>query len=250
MTNLPELTKENMNKNTAVLRKKRNKLIEQNKNNDEDPTPPIGGGVQAEMSIEEVELVGENIEEERNESAPPLTHENLQSTSQVSMVDPTTKELETTKISSSRGSEDKTTNLENIQDSVIDNFEHIKSAISKPNLKASSDSGVISVIFSSKNGRRVTFPDSVLARLNNPSSLSFGFDGNRLVVGEKNEKLSDEFPVKIQGRKRIIYSASLVQEISKEFNLDFSGRVSLTFHQVEYITHKDQILAYFDLTEK
>ena len=246
MTNLPELTKENMNKNTAVLRKKRNKLIEQNKNNDEDPTPPIGGGVQAEMSIEEVELVGVNIEEERNESAPPLTHENLQSTSQVPVFDPTTKELETTKISSFRGSETKTTNLENI----IDNFEHIKSAISKPNLKASSDSGVISVIFSSKNGRRVTFPDSVLARLNNPSSLSFGFDGNRLVVGEKNEKLSDEFPVKIQGRKRIIYSASLVQEISKEFNLDFSGRVSLTFHHVEYITHKDPILAYFDLTEK
>lgn len=243
---LPTEQKEKANKN---LKKNQIKEIEESKDN-EDPTPPIGGGVQFEMPLEEVELVGENIEEERNESAPPLIHDNLHSASQVPIFDPTIKELETTKISSSRGYEAKTTNLENIQDSVIDNFERIKSAISKPNLKASSDSGVISVIFSSKNGRRVTFPDSVLARLNNPSSLSFGFDGNRLVVGEKNEKLSDEFPVKIQGRKRIIYSASLVQEITKEFNLDFTGRVSLTFHQVEYITHKDQIIAYFDLTEK
>lgn len=96
--------------------------------------------------------------------------------------------------------------------------------------------GVMTIINSNKNGKRITFANDVIEKLGSFNQMQIAFSKQGLVIGEKIPSTEQYFPIKKSGAKWIIYSAGLVTEISDKFNLDFSGRVSITFQKVSYKT--------------
>jgi hypothetical protein len=108
--------------------------------------------------------------------------------------------------------------------------------------------GVITIINSKKNGKRIIFAGAAIDKLGNPSKLQVVFWQNGIVVGEVLPKADQFFPVKESGNKGIVYSGGLVQEITSKFNLDFSERVSITFPKVAYKDMDGHTLAFFKLT--
>jgi len=95
--------------------------------------------------------------------------------------------------------------------------------------------GVLSVVNSEKNGKRVSLPRSVMERLNNPKTLQFAFTDEEIAVGERLSGDNATFtPRRDKEGRALIYAANLVREITEHFGLDFTNRVSITFHDVEY----------------
>ena len=98
-------------------------------------------------------------------------------------------------------------------------------------------SGVMSVINSKRCGKRVTISKELTNELNNPEVLQFAFNENEIAIGEDIPENDHFFTVKVSGAKGVIYSSSLVLEITDLFNLDYSDKVSITFYQVRYVTN-------------
>lgn len=100
--------------------------------------------------------------------------------------------------------------------------------------KGSAAPGVMSVVNSARNGKRVTFPQAVMERLNNPETLQFAFADDKIAVAERLPGNEVSFNIKRGKGRAIIYAAGLVREIAEQFDLDFTSRVSITFYDVEY----------------
>lgn len=118
----------------------------------------------------------------------------------------------------------------------------LKKAESKSISKEITDPGAMTVI-NSKNGKRVTIAAHVMEKLGNPSRLQFAFDEDIIAVGEILFEDGNTFLVKRgkekESGKALIYAAELVEEITNEFSLVFNPKVSITFHDVEYISNGD-----------
>lgn len=100
---------------------------------------------------------------------------------------------------------------------------------------AKSPAGVCTVVNSEKNGKRVTISKELSDELGNIETVEIGFTENGIVVGNKLPENGTEFRFKKSGNKGVIYSSSLVDEVTEEFKLDFSNRVSITFVDAEEI---------------
>lgn len=100
--------------------------------------------------------------------------------------------------------------------------------------RGSADPGVMSVVNSKKNGKRVSLPRAVMDRLNNPKTVQFAFTEGKIAVAEKLPGNDVSFNIRRGKNMAIIYAADLVREIAEQFDLDFTGRTSVTFHDVEY----------------
>jgi hypothetical protein len=134
---------------------------------------------------------------------------------------------------------------EMLEDFSIDDLIPVKTKVVK---RMIGEPGVITIINSKKNGKRIIFASAVMDKLGNPSKLQIVFWQNGIVVGAMLPKADQFFPVKESGNKGIVYSGGLVQEITSKFNLDFSERVSITFPKVAYKDMDDQTLAFFKLS--
>lgn len=115
------------------------------------------------------------------------------------------------------------------------------------NYRSRSDSGVVTVVNSKKFGKRVTFPAGVIDSIGNPPGVKLGFDDNCIEVIPEHKDIT--FLLKVQGKKRIIYSAGLVDYITDAFQLDFSDKVSLTFYDIEYVRNHDLETAIIKVRE-
>lgn len=96
------------------------------------------------------------------------------------------------------------------------------------------DAGVMSIIYSPKNGKRITFAKDVMEKLNNPNQLLVLMNEEGILISENLSDHDNYFAVRKQGAKGVLYSSSLVKEIIDQFELDFSDKVSKTFHDVIY----------------
>jgi hypothetical protein len=104
------------------------------------------------------------------------------------------------------------------------------------------EAGVMSIVNSKSNGKRISLSKDLLDRLNNPESVQFAFNTDSVVIGEKLPIVENSFSIR-KDKKGIIYASQLVEEITKEFSLDFSNRTSVTFHQAKYRTMGNYIIA-------
>jgi len=95
------------------------------------------------------------------------------------------------------------------------------------------EAGVLSVV-QSDNGKRVALSKELLEQLGNPNTIQIGLSDNQMVIAEN---LGDDFtsyPLSKSGAKKIIYRSELVKQITERYNLDFSKRTSITFHDANY----------------
>lgn len=110
--------------------------------------------------------------------------------------------------------------------------------------------GVVTIVSSKGNGKRIALPQSVLARLGNPKTIGIGYNSTGIFIGEKHSRIQGDFTLKTQGSKGIVYSASLVNEITVRFDLNFSDKVSMTFYDIEYSEEEGHLIAYIQLREE
>lgn len=101
--------------------------------------------------------------------------------------------------------------------------------------KFKSPKGNCSVVNSKKNGKRVTLSKYLMEIFDDPEILEIGFTDDGIALSKKLPENGAEFTIKKQGNKGVIYSSSLVDEITELFGLDFSDRVSITFVEAEEI---------------
>lgn len=100
--------------------------------------------------------------------------------------------------------------------------------------KSRKGEGYITIVNSKKNGKRIELLNKLTDVINFNDSVKIGFLENELVIVPTDANV--ELPIfkfKKVGTKKVIYSASLVQEIAKVLQLDFSERVSYTISNAE-----------------
>ena len=99
----------------------------------------------------------------------------------------------------------------------------------------SSYDGVISIINTEKNGKRIELSKSLMEVLENPKKVQFVLSDNTLAISERITGNDISFNVKPSGKKGIVYSAKLICEITQNFELDYSEKRCRTFSDVEYV---------------
>ena len=132
-----------------------------------------------------------------------------------------------------------------IGEELVEEFDSSKFSPSKSRStsRVSLDSGILSVINSKENGKRITLSKELLEKLNNPEQLQFAFANDAIAIGEELLDSETYFYVKTSGKKGIVYASGLVNEITKEFSLDFSDRVCITFYEVKYLSNGEYPVA-------
>lgn len=103
--------------------------------------------------------------------------------------------------------------------------------------------GKATIVNSKENGKRMTFPKSLLEELGIEENVDVSITLNGLAIGSELPENAETFQLKMSGNKGVIYSASLVQEITEVFELDFSDRVSITFNEAEFINDGEYLYA-------
>lgn len=96
------------------------------------------------------------------------------------------------------------------------------------------DAGVMSVINSVKNGKRVSISREIMNKIGQLDSVQMGFMKNGIVIGQYLSDTNTSYQLRTQGAKKLIYSKGLVEQITDYFGIDFSNRTSITFHEATY----------------
>ena len=114
------------------------------------------------------------------------------------------------------------------------NLEGLRAPKGTQNLKKADGHGHLTIVNSRKNGKRIELLKPLTDLMKIEDEVKIGFIENCLILFPTDAKV--ELPIfkfKKVGTKKVIYSASLVQEIAEVLQLDFSERVSYTISQVE-----------------
>ncbi|KIL45562.1 hypothetical protein KP77_28540 [Jeotgalibacillus alimentarius] len=120
------------------------------------------------------------------------------------------------------------------------NLEQITYPEAKAGSSRSQHGGVLSIVNASKNSKRLMFSSKVSEHLNNPESVQIGFLDTGIIVAEHLTETAESYVAKQTGKKKIVYNAELVREISEMFDLNFNGGVSLTFYEATYTEINDE----------
>ncbi len=110
----------------------------------------------------------------------------------------------------------------------------IKKVQIKHNTRGASTKGVLTIINSQKNGKRITLSKEIFDELSEPTSVVVGFYEDKLLITSTDLKEAIGGTVCVLGKNRNIYCTDLVEKITDLFNLDFSERVSITLSTLEW----------------
>ncbi len=119
------------------------------------------------------------------------------------------------------------------------NLSNIKKAKASSTSRGTcSGAGVVTIVNSEKNGKRISFSEDAIEHLKNEESIQIGFKDKKLFIytGLEEDKY---YSIKKQGAKYIAYNSELVKEITKELELDFTERVSITLCSAKYTEDED-----------
>lgn len=232
-----------------------------NSGTDDEPTPPTAGGSQ--MNPEDNLDDFDESEVERREISPLPDDEDTieQQELQAPEVDDENEVLASVIIAENDDAieklKDSVSTLNEVQ-SEEDNekakrFEKLRESThpvaSVPSKRTFGEPGVLTMVYSQRNGKRFAFILHVLKMLGDPSCLNVRINDEGILISAQHPEQDGGFPIKKQGQKGIIYSTGLAEEIKQRFNLDFTNRVSMTFHRIEYFTNEGQPSAFININD-
>lgn len=119
-------------------------------------------------------------------------------------------------------------------------------SVSKTTSRGTLKAGAMTIV-KSNCGKRITISKAVMAKLNNPSKILMSFSDERIAIGEYLPNNNNQLTLKMVGKKGIVYSASLVTEISEKYELDFNTRTSMTFTEVNYVKCNGYTVAIIEI---
>lgn len=113
-------------------------------------------------------------------------------------------------------------------------FSRKEMAKAKATQKLIPNAGVLTMINSENNGKRITFNREVQQLLNHPNTIQVGFLDNYLLLGEHLDPEATSYNLKKQGAKAVLYNKALVEEIIERFNIKYTeNKVSKTFYEAK-----------------
>ncbi|ETI90988.1 MAG: hypothetical protein Q607_CBUC00038G0004 [Clostridium butyricum DORA_1] len=129
------------------------------------------------------------------------------------------------------------TYVDEIKETSIEEFLNNSKPVSSKNRSRSYSNciGAISMV-NAKTGMRIVLSAESYEKLGQPNLLQFALTDDELLIGKLLSNNSDKFNVKNYKNKGVIYSASLVKEITEVFSLDYTNRTSITFGEARFIT--------------
>ncbi|MDM0506264.1 hypothetical protein QTH15_10850 [Clostridium perfringens] len=123
------------------------------------------------------------------------------------------------------------------------NLENFKASKSKQKSVIRSNQGVVTIINTEKNGKRIVFPKDVMEELGNPPKILISCSDNAIAVGERLPDNQNFLSIKYSKTKGTIYSAGTVNELTEMYQLDFRNKTSITFSEVKYTTYENHKVA-------
>ncbi|MFQ9697343.1 MAG: hypothetical protein ACLRY5_10990 [Zhenhengia sp.] len=114
------------------------------------------------------------------------------------------------------------------------NLSDVERTKSKHSERSIGDAGVLTIVNSKKNGKRLSLAGEVIETLQCKEKVQIGLVGKGIAVFPLGKQDLEEFRLKKEGSKHIIYSGPLVQEITERYKLDYSNRTCITFPKVAY----------------
>lgn len=121
----------------------------------------------------------------------------------------------------------------------LDGFEAVKS---KTTPRSVTKSGALSIV-NSKSVKKVIISREVMGRMNNLKEVVISLSDDSVAIGKELPNNNNLLNINNYKGRMIIYSSSLVSEITDKYGLDFSNRTSITFSDVEYIQHNGFTIA-------
>lgn len=105
--------------------------------------------------------------------------------------------------------------------------------------------GMLTVISSKNNGKRILLSASLIETLKIKDFIKLGFIDDVLVVGIDLPGEENQYQLRVQGNKRVLYSAPVVSKIAEHMHLDFSDRTCYTFCDVQLEEYNSVYIALF-----
>ncbi|MBU3190311.1 hypothetical protein K9O30_01725 [Clostridium bowmanii] len=117
--------------------------------------------------------------------------------------------------------------------------------------------GVLTVV-NSKKCKRLEIAKCVMKEIGNPKAVRIQLSADKIAISatlpnsenafkicrnKPKKKVTSEVVLKGIIYKGIIYKVDLIKAITKKFDLDFTDRVCITFHEVEYKMSGDKVVA-------
>lgn len=116
--------------------------------------------------------------------------------------------------------------------------------------RKNSESGVISIVNTPDNGKRISLSKELMNKLEISNSAQIRMSDDCLLIAKQIKGSKKSFVVRKNGNKGAIYAADLIQEISKKFKLDYSTRTTITFPKVEYHSYDNGLIALIKIVDK
>ena len=112
--------------------------------------------------------------------------------------------------------------------------------------KIAGKSGVMSVILSAKNGKRILLSAELCNKLGLHEKVYLMHDDDSIVIcAEPIQECGTEYRLReASANRKVIYCAELASEIARLFSLDFSDHVCRTLEHVEYAIDADEDVVY------
>jgi hypothetical protein len=117
----------------------------------------------------------------------------------------------------------------------------------------SKDSGgacVLTIVNTAGNGKRVAFATQLLEDIGSPESVQLSFDDRGIAIGSELPGNENSFKLKKIGKKGIVYSAALVDEITEHFGLDFTGKSSISFPELRLLNNGVTKVAFVPISQE
>lgn len=109
---------------------------------------------------------------------------------------------------------------------------------------------ILTVVNTSKNGKRVVIAPELIERIGSPEKVVVAFDEGGIAFSNEFSDPGSALPLRKTGSKLCIYSAELVETITETYNLDFSKITSVSFQDVMYVDlDNENVAAFVTLTE-
>lgn len=90
--------------------------------------------------------------------------------------------------------------------------------------------GSLTIINSANNGKRLIISEDVVEILKLKETVKIGFIGKQLLLGTTLPGEKNEYELRKQGKKSVVYSAELVGLITEVQGINFADRVSHTWY--------------------
>lgn len=111
------------------------------------------------------------------------------------------------------------------------------------------DSSIMSIVNTNKFGRRIVFSAKLIEKIGAEREIQISMNDEGIAIGTDLPGNKNTFRLKDYGRKYVLYATELIHEITDFFQLDFTGRTTISFYEVVYIEHEPPI-AFIKMTDE